>query len=240
MTARNPLLPLTPVAGQWQQGDITFKQTALDADCRAVGGNPDWTDYTFTCKARKLAGDEGFLILFRVRDDKNFCWWNVGGWGNSRHNIEESINGSKTTLADDVPGQIDAGRWYSLRVDVTGDRVRCYLDDKLVHDALLTPHTPDVHVIATRQDASGDILLKVVNMAGEAQDTRINVQNAPGLLPSARALTLTSPLPTDENSFAAPTKIAPQSAYVGNIGPQFTYRFPAYSVTILRLRTKKL
>ena len=71
--------------------------------------DPDWTDYTFTCKARKLAGAEGFLILFRVKDDKNFCWWNVGGWGNSRHNIEESINGSKTTLADDVPGQIDTG-----------------------------------------------------------------------------------------------------------------------------------
>ena len=238
-TARDPLAPLTPASGQWQQGDITFKQKGLDADCRAVGGNPDWTDYTFTCKARKLEGAEGFLILFRVKDDKNFCWWNVGGWGNSRHNIEESIGGSRTTLADDVPGQIDTGRWYSLRVDVKGDRVRCYLDNRLIHDCLLTPLAPDVHVVSTRQDTNGDILLKVVNMASEAQDAHINIQNAPALLPSVRALTLTSGLPTDENTFAAPAKITPQNTTVTNAGPQFTYRFPAYSVTILRLKTRK-
>ncbi len=238
-TARDPLLPLEPQTGQWQQGEITTKQMSLLSDCRSVGGDPKWTDYTFVCKARKLAGAEGFLILFRIQDDKNFCWWNVGGWGNSRHNIEESINGSKTTLADDMPGRIETGRWYNIRVDVQGDRVRCYLDDKLVHDTWITPRAPDVHVVTTRDNATGDILLKVVNMAGDAQDARINIQNAPALLPAARALTLTSALPTDENTFAAPAQITPQSAYVNNVGPQFAYRFPAYSVTILRLKTKK-
>ena len=46
---------------------------------RAVVGDKSWTDYTVSVKARKLAGQEGFLVLFRVNSDEDKCWWNLGG-----------------------------------------------------------------------------------------------------------------------------------------------------------------
>ena len=42
---------------------------------------PGRTDYSLTLKARKTAGAEGFLIMFRVKDDNNWFWLNVGGVG---------------------------------------------------------------------------------------------------------------------------------------------------------------
>ena len=40
-----------------------------DTNIRAIAGDKSWTDYTYTLKARKLGGSEGFLILFNVQDE---------------------------------------------------------------------------------------------------------------------------------------------------------------------------
>ena len=110
---------------------------------RAFAGNKDWTDYTFSLKARKLGGAEGFLILFRVKDENQKSWWNIGGWGNTRHAIE--IGGE---VGRSVPGRIETGRWYDIRIELAGSSIKCYLDGKLVHDvktptmARSTPRPP--------------------------------------------------------------------------------------------------
>ena len=54
-----------------------------------------------------------------------------------------------------------------------------------------------------------------------------------------KALVLTSAGPLDENSFAAPTKIAPREEQVSVSAPSFTRTFPAHSVTVLRLRAER-
>lgn len=40
------------------------------------------------------------------------------------------------------------------------------------------------------------------------------------------------------NSVAEPTKVAPKAITITNAGPSFTYELPAYSVTVLRLKTR--
>jgi alpha-L-arabinofuranosidase len=47
--------------------------------------------------------------------------------------------------------------------------------------------------------------------------------------------TVTAPL-TAANSFAQPRRVAPITATVSGLGRRFDYRFPAYSVTVIRLR----
>jgi alpha-L-arabinofuranosidase len=49
------------VRGAWQATEGVYRQTELAQDCRAVAGDPAWTDYTITLQARKLGGAEGFL-----------------------------------------------------------------------------------------------------------------------------------------------------------------------------------
>ncbi len=117
--------------GRWTRRAGALAQTSRDADCRAFAPSATWGDYTLEVLARKTGGSEGFLLLFRVRDREHFYWWNVAGWGNSRHAIETR---PRRVLPGARAGGIRTGRWYRLRVTVAGDRIRCWLDDELIHD----------------------------------------------------------------------------------------------------------
>ena len=108
--------------GAWNAKEGALQQTGGGTDRRALAGDAAWRDYTLTLKARKLGGAEGFLILFHVQDDNNWLWWNVGGWGNSRHAIERCSDGGKSTLGPDVSGSVETARWYDLRIRTEGDR----------------------------------------------------------------------------------------------------------------------
>ena len=81
--------------GTWRTADGAYIQAASGVDRRSYAGNINWSNYTLSLKATKLSGAEGFLIMFGRRDDGNFFWWNLGGWGNTQHAIEKSVNGSR-------------------------------------------------------------------------------------------------------------------------------------------------
>lgn len=129
-TAAEPFEGWTPTAGTWKAEGEVLAQTELRADCRAFAPQAEWTDYVYELKARKTGGNEGFLILFRVKDRQHFYWWNIGGWGNTQHAIETRPQ----RVFDRKPGQIETGRWYDIRIVVQGDSIKCYLDGTLIHD----------------------------------------------------------------------------------------------------------
>ena len=95
----------------------------------AFVGDANWTNYTLTLRARKISGDEGFLISFGAPGDTTASYWNLGGFGNTKHLIQKA--GVPTS---DVAAKIETGVWYNIKVEISGIDVRCYLDDKLVHD----------------------------------------------------------------------------------------------------------
>ncbi len=130
--------------GDWKVQDGALRQSSPAENIRALVGDKTWTDYTYTLKARKLGGQEGFLIPFLVEDDEAKCWWNIGGWGNTRHALE--MGG---LMAKEENGRIETGRWYDLRIEVRGSNVKCYLDDRLVHDAKY-PVLKSLYASATR------------------------------------------------------------------------------------------
>ncbi len=120
--------------GEWKVIDGALRQTSNQTDARALIGDPSWSDYTITLKARKLGGDEGFLILFGVPDSRSKSWWNIGGWGNTQHGIE-----SPGTSSGRVAGRIETGRWYDIKIELKGNTVRAYLDGQLIHETKRTP-----------------------------------------------------------------------------------------------------
>ncbi len=115
-----------------KDGTITLDEPATDV--KRVFGDPTWTDYDFTLRARKLDGGEGFLILVRARDEKNFYWWNLGGWGNTAHQMEVEENDLRRPIGPHTPGKIEANRWYSLRVRVEGDHIQGWIDGEQALD----------------------------------------------------------------------------------------------------------
>jgi alpha-L-arabinofuranosidase len=223
------LAPWTPMRGAWEVHDGALRQTGSEMDCRAVTGNGKWSDYCLSLKARKLGGEEGFLIMFALRGPDARCWWNLGGWGNREHGIEgDGLDCPR------VPGKIETGRWYDIRVDLQGSRIRCYLDGKLIHD-ISRSGVRSLYACAGLKQGSNELILKVVNMLDQPQNTAIDLQGAHKLAGTARAIVLASPKAADENTFDAPTKVAPREESVRNIAPLFRYTFPANSITVLRI-----
>lgn len=225
------------VRGDWQVVEGSYRQSSLNTDCRAVAGDTHWMDYTLSLRARKLGGAEGFLILFRVRDDNNWYWWNLGGWGNSKHAVEKCVGGGKSIVSNEVPGSIETGRWYDIRIEVQGTRIRCYLDGTLIHD-FEDKSLPALYAVASRNRQTREVILKVVNVSERAVETEIRLRGTRALQPSARVVTLTSDSLDDENSLENPTRVAPVESSWRGVAPQFRYTFPKHSLTVMVLKER--
>jgi alpha-N-arabinofuranosidase len=91
---------------------------------------------------------------------------------------------------------------------------------------------------ATRQSRNGIIYLKVVNEGGTAQHINIQVNGTPKIEPEGEAVVLAASSPNDTNSMDEPNKVTPHTEKVNGLSADFAREFPAYSVTILKLRAK--
>lgn len=99
--------------------------------------------------------------------------------------------------------------------------------------------TPPLAAVASRLRKSGDIILKVVNTGSTAQSTRVRLTGPERLRPVAQATVLTSARPEDENTLDQPLRVSPATTTVTGIAAEFSHTFPANSLTILRLATRR-
>ncbi len=219
--------------GDWKIQDGVLQQTAEKENVRALAGDTSWNNYTLQLKARKLGGKEGFLILFHIRNDQDRVWWNIGGWNNTQDAIELD------ETVDKKPENIETGKWYDLKVEVSGISVRCWLDGKLIHE-ILKPRvsTHRLYASAAKDDVTGDVILKVANSAPDSVMTHIRLPEANNLTGHGHAIVLTSADPADENTLDNPTNVAPQIKPVNFVGTDLNYAFPGNSFTVMRLGTK--
>jgi alpha-L-arabinofuranosidase len=217
------------LGGEWKVQDGALRQTAEAEFIRALVGDKGWTDYRIDLKARKISGQEGFMVLFHITDDEDRYWWNIAGWNNTQHGVELG-----ETL-DSKRGSVETGRWYDIKVEVKGSSVKCWLDGRLVHDIKNTlGATRGLYASATRDNKSGEIIVKVVNAAATPTETEILLNGVKNLAGTVSAIVLTSENPKDENSLEQPTKVSPKTETLKLSGGKFTRSFPGNSFTILR------
>ena len=88
---------------------------------------------------------------------------------------------------------------------------------------------------ATRDNASGEIILKVVNGDSVPASVQINLAGLGNVTGDAK-LTVLSGKPNDENSFATPQNIWPKQSILKIPGMEFQHEFPANSFTVLRVK----
>jgi alpha-L-arabinofuranosidase len=216
--------------GKWAVKDGALQQTGGDENSCAFAGDKKWTEYTYSLKARKLGGAEGFLVIFQSDGHGGKSWWNIGGWGNSRHAIE-----APGVTDEGVPGKIETGKWYDIRIEIAGGRVRCYLDDKLVHDVTRATDKA-LYAMAGRKNDTGEVIVKIVNTSNEPQDTAIVLRGANKIESTGRAIVLTGEGPDAENSFEAPNNVISKEEKIDNASARFNRTLPPNSITILRLK----
>ncbi|MEI6782961.1 MAG: alpha-L-arabinofuranosidase C-terminal domain-containing protein, partial [Verrucomicrobiota bacterium] len=89
-----------------------------------------------------------------------------------------------------------------------GPSIKCFLDNKLIHDVQYQA-TKALYASATRATASGDVIVKIVNVSDTALTTDVQLRGGAAVDGPAQALVLTAEDPADENTLENPTKVAP-------------------------------
>ena len=118
-------------SGIWSIHNGAYRQATVSAPGIATAGEADWSNYTLELKARKIAGEEGFLIFFNWLDDENFHCFNIGGWQNTESAIQQNVNGRVANAAS-VAQHIETNVWYDIRVVATGPRIECYVNSRKI------------------------------------------------------------------------------------------------------------
>ncbi|MCV9929580.1 alpha-L-arabinofuranosidase [Flavobacterium sp. LS1R49] len=95
----------------------------------------------------------------------------------------------------------------------------------------------DLFASAVKDVDSKEVILKIVNASATAQNASIDIKGAK-LDSKGTAIILKGDGINDENSFESPTKISPKETEFKVNGSKVQYDFPAYSVTVLKIKMK--
>lgn len=227
-------------AGSWAVSGGRYVQSSTSTtDARSIitgAYDKGWSNYTLELDATKLSGAEGFLVGFGATGANNFYWWNIGGWGNSRSVLQRADGGSASEVVALEGDSVTTGTTYHLKIEVDGTTIRLYQDGvlKLTYDQVDT--SEQLFQVVTKDDATGDLVAKVVNTATSPVRTQVHVADA-GIEPTGTVTTLSAPSLGSTNTKANPQLIWPKARQVSGLSSDFEYEFPASSVTFLRMHT---
>ncbi|MBQ2952427.1 MAG: Ig-like domain-containing protein [Clostridia bacterium] len=224
--------------GSWYVNDGMMRQNSLYSTDNAYHvGDTAWQDYTITVRARKLFGSEGFIIPFLVEDRLNYYHLNLGGWNNTYSAIERAVDGSKS-LAGTSDFVVESNRWYDIRIEVTANTMKCYVDDEMIISSVIPQRQP-VYVTSSVDAETGDVILKIVNATEAVNRVQILLENAGDAFinPTAELNVLTGTRKNITNSARNPENVAPTSSRLTGVSEDFVYEAPALSVTVLRIHT---
>jgi hypothetical protein len=90
-------------------------------------------NYQVSLEAKRVSGNDFFCgITFPL--DTTFCSFIVGGWGgpvvglSTIDGVDASENATKTVV------NFEKDKWYKIRLQVTGEKITAWIDDKKVVD----------------------------------------------------------------------------------------------------------
>lgn len=119
--------------GEWLiEGDEIVQSRPEFA--RLFFGDANWTDYDLEVEAQsngKTKDGHGICLLFRATDMGNYMEIDIGGWGAT---VTEAIFfkggnwGRSPGCFLKIPHE--HGRWYKVKIEARGTRVRCDIDGK--------------------------------------------------------------------------------------------------------------
>lgn len=122
--------------GRWSvnSGAELLQSDPKVSGARVLFGDVTWSDYEFSLEAKKTAGSEGFLVIFRASDPLHFYWANIGGWGNREHGLEKAYQSSQSPVSSKTRGSIKTGDWYKIQVRANGARCMVWLNGEKIVD----------------------------------------------------------------------------------------------------------
>lgn len=225
----------TVASGTFNASGGVYSQTSTQQPAVSLFKTPiDTSVYTFTLKARKTSGAEGFLIPFGYLNSQNFYWLNIAGWNNTLHAVEKSTNGSKSMLVS-KSGSITSNVWYDIKIEISKSAAKFYLNNELLFE-IAAPAGP-VTASVSKDYETSELILKLVNSGSSPVSTLINIKG-PRISQYAKVITL-SGAASQRNSLSSPDLIVPQESTVP-VFNSFTYILPGNSLQVFRIKTDSI
>ncbi len=218
-----------------QTGDLTGSTVYND-----LGSAVD-RDYTFTVKAKKSGGGEGFQIGVAAQDGANYYRVNVGGWGNTTAKIQHIVNGvsadvgnvAEQSYVGDV--HINDGEWYDVKVEVSDYEIKAYLNGEFICSYTKPKTYGPVYASSTYDSETGGVIVKLVNTLSSDADVNVKVSGAK--VKSTAKTVVMSGDTSLENSLENKDAIVPKEGEITNASESFVYSAPANSLSVIRLET---
>lgn len=223
----------TALSGSFELKEGRYAQTDVETEPAISLSNNTFDDdtITYTLRARKTGGREGFLIVFGRGEDKSNFWWNIAGWGNTQHALQNGTE-NNVSIVTQTPGRIENNRWYDIKVVLGNGKVKCYLDNHLIHDYDLPRPRPAI--TAALDKASGEIIVKLVNPTPEVFDSVVQLQGAKNVQTEAKRILLSGDR-NAHNSFGNPDAVKP-IVDTTSVDTSFKCTLPAMSVQFIRIK----
>lgn len=222
------------------EGGIIFEQTDAITTPQSLQGSYRTFDVitgncTIEMDAVKNSGEEGFLIAFAHVDANNYAWWNLGGWSNSKHAVEQAVDGTKSTLTD-ASGSIQTGKTYHIKIVRQGLTARCYLDGTLIHTVTLAEKTGQrLYLCASLNEAEDMAIVKVINYNAEAVPASFAFSDAT-ISGDAEMRIMSNTDNYAENSMDEPEKVVPRNESITMTDDKsLSFEVPGYSLSIIQI-----
>jgi hypothetical protein len=122
-------------------GPLVLSQTSKNPGsvfnvCICDEGKYKDLDISIAFKPREGKRDQGGGIIWRVQDKDNFYIVRMNPLENNFW-LYRTVAGRRMSLVR-VPAKAEAGKWHTMRVVMVGNKMQCYLNDKM-----LIEHTDD-------------------------------------------------------------------------------------------------
>lgn len=225
--------------GAWQLESGVLSQTSLEQPSKYIISGFNGNQFTLEFKVRKTGGQEGFLVYFSLSEDNKAGYvYNVAGWNNQTTAIEAVADGRTAgAVSRKVEQSLETNQWYDVKITVSPDKSELFIDDKLI--LAYSPETAPLQFFSSGYDeATGEIIIKVVNAEAEVYPLRIKLDGVNSVEKVGKVIILSANSDLDENSFEEPKKIYPQESEFKGFGNSFDYNFKPFSYTIMRVKAK--
>lgn len=229
---KNHLSDWEQARGEWKLTDSGIAQTAMGEQRLMWLKNKSFDTYTLKLKAKRLSGYNAFIIPFAVQDSSTQMRIHIGSWWNSHCVFETVTNGydvAGITNQFKLEKPIETNRWYDIRIEVSTEKVDCYLDDKL----LLTYTPPQTFFSIAGKDSKGNIIVKVVNASAQSCSTNIQLNNTQLKNNSALLTSISAPSGEAENSFEHPLQYVPVKEQIGVQKNRINFTCKPFSINVV-------
>ncbi|MBL8178414.1 MAG: hypothetical protein JNK48_27315 [Bryobacterales bacterium] len=140
---RNPIVHEDAWLAGDENGKTYLEQHTIVTDNRYhplfVTGDEEWSDYTVEARVRPLSRKDTAGIVFRYRTSRHYYHFAFDSGTSVRLALrlpeDEQFRRSSWKVLAVKPFPYDTRRWYTLRVETAGPRIRAFVDGQLALEA---------------------------------------------------------------------------------------------------------